>query len=131
MNRRAKQLASTLRREVQGVLARGIRDPRVKGMITVTEVSVDDDATHAVVRISVMPHKHESSSLHGLKSASGWIRRQVGDRIEIRRMPTLEFELDRSMSRQAEVIEALARVQGERVVEEWGVDIEIEEPEQP
>jgi len=120
VNRRTEQMCSTMRRAVQEVITRGLQDPRVRGLVTVTQVTMDDDLTRARVRVSVMPERHESSSIHGLRAAAGWIRREVGKRVSLRRMPTLEFELDRRFKRQAAVLDALAQVKRER-----------DEPEEP
>lgn len=115
MTRRSDQVAQTIRRAVQDVLSEGLSDPRLEGlMLTVTEVTIDNDLTTAVVRVSVMQHEKENLALHALKAASRYIRREVGDRVSIHIMPELMFKLDEGLKRQAEVFKALADVRREQ-----------------
>lgn len=114
MSRRTERVASAIERALQDLLARGLNDPRVKGLVTVTKVRVSEDLAAAVVSVSVLPAEHETVTLHGLRSAAAFIRRQIGDKVEIRKLPSLEFQLDRSIKREAEVLAALDRVRQER-----------------
>lgn len=109
---RREMIASTIERSVQTVLARGLSDPRIKGLITVTGVKVSRDKGEAEVRVSVFPREHEALTMHGLRSAAEHIRREISGAVRLRRMPTLRFKLDESLKRQAEVFEALAREPG-------------------
>lgn len=104
-----EQLASTMQRELQNALARGLSDPRVRGLITVTEVEISPDGKDAVARVSVLPEEHEALTLHGLKAAAGKLRRDVGDRIRTRSLPGLRFEIDKGFKKQKGVMDALAR----------------------
>ena len=103
------QVASVLTRAVQSVLARGLNDPRVRGLMSVTRVIVSDDLENATVMISVLPTEHAELTVHGLRHASQHIRTEVGKRIRIRRMPRLEFRLDQSLKIGGEVIAAIDR----------------------
>jgi ribosome-binding factor A len=114
VSRRAEQIASLLERTLQDVLARGLEDPRVKGLITVTGVSLTDDLQEATVLVSVLPAEAAPLTMHGLQHAARHLRRRVGERVALRRVPTLRFRLDESLKRQAEVLEALARIARER-----------------
>jgi ribosome-binding factor A len=114
MSRRLEQVASTLKRAIQEVLARGLSDPRIGGMVTVTNVVVSEDLASATVRVSVMPHDRENLTLHGLQDAAAHIRRKVGDLVSLRRVPQLLFKADQAARREAEVVEALSRVAAER-----------------
>jgi ribosome-binding factor A len=113
MTRRALRLASTLRQEVQALLARGLSDPRVRGLVTVTDVRVADDLRTAKILVSVRPVESADLTLHGLRSAAGHIRRLVGERLALRTLPALHFEHDQGPARQAGVIDALARAAAE------------------
>ncbi len=112
--RKRGQLASSLKRAVQDVLARGISDPRLVGLITVTGVDVAADLSAATVHVSVLPEKSEARVLGGLRHSAGFIRRGVSERIDTARVPDLIFQIDKSLKRQAGVIGALARVAEER-----------------
>lgn len=112
--RRPQQLAAILREAIQARIDRGLADPRVQGMITVTGVQVAQDLKTATVLVSVMPHTRQDLTLHGLASAARHIRRDVGDEVSLHQMPELIFKLDHSLEKQAGVLEAIARASAER-----------------
>ena len=114
MRRRGDQVAATLRDAIQGVIDRGLQDPRVSGLITVTSVTVDDDLREAVARVSILPAEREQLAFHGLRAAAAHIRHEAGKRLTLRRTPDLVFRLDDRGKKQAGVIEALARAREER-----------------
>lgn len=111
---RGEQLGSVIHRAVQSVISGGLSDPRLESLITVTAVKVTDDRRTAVVSVSVLPEKHESRAIHGLRDAARHIRREAADIVEIHRMPELVFKLDRTAKKQAELLDAMARVRAER-----------------
>ena len=113
MNRRRQQLASTIERTVQQVLARGLADPRVKGLITVTSAELNDETRTVYVNVSILPEQHESVTMHGLRAATPHIRKQVMERIRTREMPRLEFRLDRTVKQQAELLGLINRANDE------------------
>jgi len=114
VSRRTEKLASTIQLQLQTLLARGLSDPRVRGLITITKVRVTDDLTTAFVSVSVLPAEQQALPMHGLKAAAGFLRRELGDMVAIRKLPALSFQLDESTKREAEVLAALARVRAER-----------------
>lgn len=109
MTHKREQLESTMQRELQRALARGLSDPRIRGLITITEVEVTPDGKEAIARVSVMPEEHESLTMHGLKAAANKLRRDVGDRVRTRSLPQLRFEIDKSFKKQRDVMHALVR----------------------
>jgi ribosome-binding factor A len=113
MTQRTDQVASTLQRVTQEVLSRGLADPRVHGLITVTRVEVSADLSNATFFCTVTPHKHEELSMHGLKSASTWVRRQVADKVRFRRLPKFTFRVDEQLLRQQEVLASIAEANRE------------------
>lgn len=114
MSRRSEQFASSLKTALQETISRGLQDPRVSGLITVTEVKLTEDLKTAFVHVSVLPQDRQDLTLHGLKSAAGHLRHQIGDKIQSRQMPELVFKLDHSLKKQAGVMEALSRAREER-----------------
>jgi ribosome-binding factor A len=114
VSRRSEQLASTIRRGVQEILTRGLQDPRVSGLITVTGVRLDEDLEEAVVSVSILPEEREELVMHGLRSAQAHVRHALSEMVDLRRMPRITFRLDRSAKREAAVLRSLARVAEER-----------------
>lgn len=113
MSRRSQQVSSTIRNAVQDVISRGLHDPRIQGLITVTEVKVTEDLKTAIVQISVLPKDQQDLTLHGLRAAAAHIRHQIGDLIELKRTPALDIRLDVGLQKEAAVLEALAKVRDE------------------
>ncbi len=113
MSHKAEQLASTIRDAVQDVIDRGLQDPRVSGLVTVTNVRVPQDLSVAVISVSVMPEDREKLALHGLESASSFLRREVGRRVRVRSLPRFQFKIDKSLKRQAAVLAAINKASDE------------------
>jgi ribosome-binding factor A len=132
MSRRTEQVNEAIRRAVQTILTEGLGDPRLNGLLlTVTTVGVDTDLTLAVIRVSVLPHEKEDLALHALKSAARHIRRGVGDRIDLHKMPEFMFKLDEGLKKQAEVLSALSKARDEREAREAAAGITPESSDQP
>lgn len=109
MTRRTEQIASTLQRALQEVLARGLADPRFGGLVTVTGVKVAPDLRTADVLISVLPAEKQDLTMHAIRHAAGHLRREVSDLVAMRSVPTLQFRADVSLKKQAEVLRAISR----------------------
>lgn len=109
MNHRKEQRESVLLKATQEVLSRGLADPRIRGLLTVTGIRLTDDGKHAFISVSVLPEDRADLTMHGLKAATPHIRKDVMKKVRIREMPTLEFRLDDSVRRQAEVLGAINR----------------------
>lgn len=118
MSHKLEQLASSIQRGIQDVIARGLHDPRISGLITVTRVRVLQDFTRAIVGVSVLPEERQHLVLKGLQAAAAHIRREVGDVVRTREMPRLDFELDLTLKKEAQVLRALAQVQEERATQD-------------
>lgn len=114
MTRRNQQFTAELTRAIQETLARGLQDPRISGLITVTGVKVTEDLHDATVSVSVLPEQKQELTVRGLQEAAPHIRHQVGELIDARRLPILNFRLDTSLKKEAAVIRALARAAEER-----------------
>ncbi|MBX9736719.1 MAG: 30S ribosome-binding factor RbfA [Phycisphaerales bacterium] len=115
ISHRRDQLAQMLRESIQGVLSRGLSDPRLDGaMLTITEVDLSPDFANAAVRVSVIPPKAQKRAIAALVHAARHIRHEVSDRLDLRATPNFNFQLDISTKRQAGVFEALAKVREER-----------------
>ncbi|MDX2146228.1 MAG: 30S ribosome-binding factor RbfA [Planctomycetota bacterium] len=129
MSRKVEQLASSIHTALQDLIARGLHDPRISGLITITSVRVTMDFKEAIVLVSVLPEDRQTLVLHGLKAAAAHIRREVGDRVRTRQMPLLVFKLDDSLKKEAAVIRALEQVHREQ--EQRGVLADTESGSEP
>lgn len=107
MSSHSEQVASVLRKAVQGILSKGLSDPRVRGLISVTRVNISPDLADAQVWVSVLPAEHAKLTVRGLGHAAKHIRTQVSKTVALRRMPRLSFHLDESLKKQAEIHAAI------------------------
>ncbi len=99
-SRRQKQVNQTIRRELSDILSRHVNDPRINGIISITEVNVSPDLTQAKVFISVMGSDEEKAEIfEGLASAAEFLRRELGSRLRLRHIPRLVFEKDDSIEK--------------------------------
>ena len=104
--RRPERLAYQIRVELAEMIARELKDPRI-GFATVTRVELSADLHHARVLISVLGEPEaQQGTIDGLASAAGFIRREIGQRLALRRPPDLVFVLDHG-AEEGEKIELL------------------------
>lgn len=90
-------------------LLREIKDPRVQqGMISVTRVETTGDLRYSKIWLSVMGLKDEKEFKKGLKSASGWLRRELGNKLSLRYTPELVFEIDHSIEYGAHISQVIS-----------------------
>ncbi len=90
-------------------LLREIKDPRVQqGMISVTRVETTGDLRYSKVWLSVMGLQNEKEFKKGLKSAAGWLRRELGSSMNLRYTPELVFEVDHSIEYGAHISQVIS-----------------------
>ncbi len=110
-------------------MAKGLSDPRVRGLVTVTRLELSTDLKRAKAFISVMPSEHAQLTMHGLRAATARVRRDVMEGIHLKEMPSLEFIYDEGLKAQNEVIALLAKDRMEKEGRTHNPD--AERPEQP
>ena len=97
--------------EIQRELAdqlRHLKDPRVSsGMVSITRVDTTGDLRYARVYVSALNKNQEKEILKGLKSASGFLRRELGRALQLRYTPELQFIADDSIQYGAHILEVL------------------------
>jgi len=97
---RTGRISEEMKKEVSAMIQNGLKDPRLSKMISVTSADVTKDLRYAKVYISVLGSEEDKkTALAGLKSAAGFIRREVGHKMQLRYAPELLFELDNSIER--------------------------------
>lgn len=89
---------------------RSLKDPRVQGMITITAVDTASDLRTAKVYVSVYDKSLSKEVLKGLKSAGGFLRRQLGASLQLRYTPELVFEEDHSIEHGTRIFEILSQL---------------------
>lgn len=100
--------------EIQQELAsllRNVKDPRVaEAMLTITHVDTTSDLRYARVYVSALNCKDEKGLIKGLKSAAGFLRRELGSKLSLRYTPELQFFMDDSIAYGAHILDMLNHV---------------------
>ena len=105
---RIARINEEIRQEL-AALIRSLKDPRVQqSMVSVTAVETTTDLRYAKVFISVLDKERTQETLKGLKSAGGWLRRELGARLRLRCTPELIFTEDTSIGYGAHIADLLA-----------------------
>lgn len=105
--KRAERVADQLRIEVADILAKKSKDPRLHS-VTVTDVEVTNDLRIARVYVSLLsPQDEESNILKALDSASGFVRSELGRRLELRYTPEVKFWTDSTGPRAERILNIL------------------------
>ncbi|HEY9766764.1 MAG TPA: 30S ribosome-binding factor RbfA [Chroococcales cyanobacterium] len=113
---RADRVAEAIKREISDLIQQGrIKDVRVSGLISITDVEVSGDLHHAKVYVSIFGEADaQQQTMEGLQSAVGFIRSVLGKNMTLRFTPELHFMLDQSAERFANIDALLNRIkQGE------------------
>lgn len=114
MTRRTRQVGDMLREELTDIIRTDVKDPRV-GFFTITRVDIGPDLRNATAMVSVLGTDDErEDTLAALRSASGFIRRQLKPRLRMRQVPEISFVDDRSMEHAQDIASALRELERER-----------------
>jgi ribosome-binding factor A len=130
---RVDRLSQQMKKEMAVILQREIKDPRLHTMITVSDVEVSRDLSHAKVFVTFlgMDDSKVEDNLKILNDASGFIRSLVGKRIQTRIVPHIRFAFDQSLNegiRMANLVDTV-RKDDERKRQQAGPNPEAEELE--
>ncbi|MBI2791225.1 MAG: 30S ribosome-binding factor RbfA [Gammaproteobacteria bacterium] len=90
---RTDRIADVIQKELAQIIHQEMKDPRV-GLITLAQVKVSKDLSHAKIYVSVMLEENAAQALETLNKASGFLRAQLAKRIQMRVMPVLSFVYD-------------------------------------
>ena len=116
--RRVERVAALIRREISELLVNGIKDERVSlGMVSVTNVDVAGDLQHCEIFVSIYGSEADrEQAMEGLRSASAYVKGELGRRLKMRRTPEVMFHLDRGLERGTTVLGLLNELGREREV---------------
>ena len=110
----ASNRINRINEEIQRELAelfRTLKDPRVQTMISITHVETTGDLRYSKIYVSVFEKEKTKEVLKGLRSAGGYLRREIGARLQLRYTPELIFEQDDSIEHGAHIYELLSKIQ--------------------
>jgi len=111
MSRRIERVNNLIRQEISELLQRQVKDPRLGGFVTVTQVSTSPDLRHAKIFISIMGNEDEKEeALEAFAVASGFLRKELGARLRLRRSPELSFHYDDSIDQGTRVLQLISQI---------------------
>jgi ribosome-binding factor A len=114
-NHRHERVGEEIAHEINAMLAGELKDPRLEGMVVVSEVRVQPDMKHARVFVHVPgTSKEQSDAVKALEHASGYIRSEIIERLQVRRLPELHFALDLSQEHVQRVEQLLKEVKKDK-----------------
>ena len=107
---RSQRVAEEMKREIAKIFRDELKDPRI-GFVTITGVEVTRDLRYGKVFVSVFGDETEKEkTMEVLKNASGFIRKEIGNRIKLRYAPEIIFHIDNSIEHGTKISQLLNRV---------------------
>lgn len=103
-------------------LIRELKDPRVQTMLSITHVDTTPDLRYAKVFVSVLEESKTKQAVQGLKSAGGWLRRELGSKLQLRYTPELLFAADDSLKYGAHMFDLLTKLQQSEEAKQNGTE---------
>jgi len=112
---RSGRINEEIRKEISDIIRTGIKDPRLNAMVSVTKVDVTKDLRYAKVFVSIFgDEESKGNSLQALKSAAGFIRKEVGSRINLRYTPEMIIQLDSTIEQGMHIDALLQQIKEKR-----------------
>ena len=103
---RIGRINEEIQRELSALL-RTVKDPRVQGLVSITNVDTTPDLRFAKIYVSVLDKRDGKEVIRGLKSAGGYLRRELGRALSLRHTPELIFQEDNSIDKGAHILKLL------------------------
>ena len=114
---RIGRINEEIQRELSDLI-RSLKDPRVQTLISITRVDTTPDLRYSKIYISVMDEEKQRDAMRGLRSAGGWLRRELGSSLQLRYTPELVFELDDSLKYGAHMFDLLEKLERQEAARE-------------
>ncbi|MBD2002648.1 MULTISPECIES: 30S ribosome-binding factor RbfA [Cyanophyceae] len=127
-SRRVSRVSALIKREISQLLLQEIKDDRVgAGMVSVTDVDVSGDLQHAKIFVSIYgTDEAKAETMEGLKAATGFVRRELGQRLGLRRTPEIMFLEDESLERGDRLLSLINQLSSERKPESGEIEDTVE-----
>ncbi len=111
MSLRNERVRKTLMKEISDILLKEIKDPKISGLVSITDVEVSHDNSYAKVFYSVLSSDDKKEEIiEAIKKNTPKIRYEVGKRVRLRLTPELNFILDESLERGARITNLIDKI---------------------
>ncbi len=112
---RTDRIASEMKRVISDIIRNEVKDPRIPLITSVTNIKLAKDLKYAKVYISIYgDESQKAGAMNALKSSAGFIRRLIGQKMTIRALPELNFELDTSIEYGSYISEKIAQLKDDK-----------------
>ena len=110
-NHRTARISEEIKRELSQMIREEVKDPRVKGLISVTDVETTNDIRYAKVFVSILSDSETSKlTLQVLEKAAGYLRSELAKRLQLRYTPELLFKFDSSLEYGSKINQILSEI---------------------
>lgn len=115
MSDRITKISEAVKQEMSLIIKMELKDPRIPEFVSVVSADVTKDLKYAKVYVSVYGTEEEKQgAIEGLKNASGFVRKEIGSRLNLRNTPEIIFELDNSIERGAYLTDLIDKTVGKK-----------------
>ncbi|MGB6370185.1 MAG: 30S ribosome-binding factor RbfA [Atribacterota bacterium] len=115
LSKRSEQLEKSLKREINNIIYRKINDPRIN-FVTITRIKVSPDLKYADIFVTIFNDEvKQKKALKGLKSATKFIRGELGKDLKLRYVPNIEFKIDEDLEHQYKLLKIITEVHNQQL----------------
>ena len=107
---RIDRISEQVRREVDRIIRDRLSDPRIRGTFSVTRAEVTRDLRYAKIYVSILEEADRAPMMAALKKAAGFVRHELGQKVDLRYTPELQFIMDDSIAHGAHILDLLSHV---------------------
>lgn len=108
---RGERIRKALIKEISDIIQRQVKDPRISGIVSVTDVDLSADYGYAKVYISIYgTEEQKENTMEAIEDSTPYIRKEVGSRIRLRHVPELEFRIDDSLERGSRITNLIDKI---------------------
>lgn len=114
MSERILRVNSEIQKAISSIISNELKNPAIKGLITVTKVDTTTDLDQSKIYISIFDESSRDDVLNAIKHSAGFIRRELARMVDLRKVPFLTFYLDDSYDYGQKIDEAINKINQER-----------------
>ena len=114
MSERILRVNSEIQKAISNIIANEIKNPLIKGLITVTKVDTTTDLDQSKVYLSIFEEENREEVFNQIKHSAGFIRRELARAVDLRKVPFLTFYLDTSYDYGQRIEEAISKINNDK-----------------
>lgn len=114
MNERILRVNSEIQKAISEIIMNELKNPMIKGLITVTKVDTTSDLDQSKIYVSVFEESTREDVFNAIKHSAGFIRKELARRVDLRKVPFLTFFLDTSYDYGKKIDDAINKINQER-----------------